>query len=62
MIEQQKIFPKLKGFNYNAHQKVNGDKIFLHATKDINNGEEIYFDYSFDYWKWFYDYQKKFEK
>jgi hypothetical protein len=59
MVELYKKFPKLENVHYNAHQRTLGDKIFLYTKREIAPGEEIYFDYSFDYWKWFYDLKKQ---
>ncbi|KRX00067.1 hypothetical protein PPERSA_07264 [Pseudocohnilembus persalinus] len=53
-VEEQQ-FPTLKNLSYNAEFYLVKNKAFIKATRDIQNGEEVYLSYGFDYWKHFYD-------
>ncbi|MHB8260837.1 MAG: SET domain-containing protein [Bacteroidia bacterium] len=43
-------FTRVKGIKNNTEYEIVGDKCFVVATRDINAGEEIYTDYTKDYW------------
>ena len=59
-MRKKNQFPLHPGFKHNA--KIQTDvhqKAFLKATRDIPAGEEIFIDYGFEYWDFFYkDYLK----
>lgn len=59
MIEKQKKFPTIFDLSYNSYIRIIGDKVFLVASRDLKQGEEIFFNYSYDYWKFFYDLYKE---
>jgi hypothetical protein len=44
-------YVRVKGIKNNSHYETEGEKCFIVATKNINAGEEIYVDYTRDYWK-----------
>ncbi|MDZ4742138.1 MAG: SET domain-containing protein-lysine N-methyltransferase [Verrucomicrobiota bacterium] len=44
-------FSRLKGFRNNCVYKVLKGKAYIYSTKKIKAGEEIFVDYSADYWK-----------
>lgn len=53
MINRQ--FPTIKGFLHNAKLSMESrEKVFIKATRDINPGEEIFIDYGFEYWLYYY--------
>lgn len=41
---------QVKGFKNNSDYEIVGDKCFIVSTRDIKAGEEIFVDYSKDYW------------
>lgn len=41
---------RVKGLRNNSVYKVFGDKCFIVATRDIKAGEEVFVDYSKEYW------------
>lgn len=49
------------GLKHNATFQFRHDKGFIHAKRDIKAGEELYLDYSYEYWKCFYDQRNNFE-
>lgn len=50
-----KQFPLLLGKNHNARLSIESkQKVFIKAKRDIRSGEEIYIDYGFNYWLFFY--------
>ena len=54
-MRKKNQFPQHPGFKHNA--KIQTDihqKAFLKATRDIPAGEEIFIDYGFEYWDFFY--------
>ena len=42
---------RVKGLKNNAQYEIEKDKCFIVSTRDIKAGEEIFVDYSRDYWK-----------
>lgn len=42
---------RIKGVRNNSHYEVHDDKCYIVAARDIKAGEEIYCDYTRDYWK-----------
>lgn len=42
---------RVKGLRNNSHYEIDGDKCFIVAARDIKAGEEIFCDYTRDYWK-----------
>ena len=42
---------KVKGLRNNSHYEVHDDKCYIVAARDIKKGEEIFCDYTRDYWK-----------
>lgn len=42
---------RVKGLRNNSHYEVHEDKCFIVAARDIKPGEEIFCDYTRDYWK-----------
>lgn len=42
---------RIKGVRNNSYYETEGDKCFIVASRDIKAGEEIYCDYTRDYWK-----------
>ncbi|HXB41094.1 MAG TPA: SET domain-containing protein [Bacteroidia bacterium] len=42
---------RVKGLRNNSHYEVHDDKCFIVAARDIKPGEEIFCDYTRDYWK-----------
>ena len=42
---------KIKGLRNNSHYEVHDGKCFIIAARDISRGEEIFCDYTKDYWK-----------
>ena len=52
-------FPRFEGCEYNAEIRFRGNKAFLIAKSEIAEGEEIFLDYGFDYWKTFYEFYDK---
>ncbi len=42
---------KVKGLRNNSHYEVQEDKCYIVAARDIKPGEEIFCDYTKDYWK-----------
>lgn len=55
MIQQEQRFPNHPGKNYNIYLDCIEDKAYLRALTDIKAGDELYFSYSYEYWKSFYD-------
>ena len=50
-----KQFPLLSGKNHNARLSIESkQKVFIKAKRDIRAGEEIFIDYGFNYWLFFY--------
>ena len=43
-------FTRIKGLKNNTEYEIVGDKCFIVATRDIKAGEEIFTDYTKDYW------------
>lgn len=44
-------FARVKGLKNNCVYETEGDRCFIVATRNINAGEEIFVDYTRDYWK-----------
>lgn len=44
-------FVRVKGLNNNCVYETEGDRCYIVATRNINAGEEIFVDYTRDYWK-----------
>ena len=42
---------KIKGLRNNSHYEIHKDKCYIVAARDIKAGEEIFCDYTKDYWK-----------
>lgn len=42
---------RVKGLRNNSHYEVHDDKCYIVAARDIKAGEEIFCDYTRDYWK-----------
>lgn len=42
---------RVKGLRNNSHYEVHDDKCYIVAARDIKAGEEIFCDYTPDYWK-----------
>lgn len=42
---------RVKGFRNNSHYEVHDDRCYIVAARDIKAGEEIFCDYTRDYWK-----------
>ncbi len=42
---------RIKGFKNNSHYEVHEEKCFIVAARNIKAGEEIFCDYTRDYWK-----------
>jgi SET domain-containing protein len=42
---------RVKGLRNNSHYEVHDDKCFIVAARNIKPGEEIFCDYTRDYWK-----------
>lgn len=42
---------RIKGLRNNSHYEIIDDKCFIVAARDIKAGEEIFCDYTRDYWK-----------
>ncbi len=42
---------RVKGLRNNSHYEIDGDKCFIVAARNIKAGEEIFCDYTRDYWK-----------
>jgi 3-methyladenine DNA glycosylase AlkC len=52
---EHKLLNLIEGLNRNASIKVVGkDKAFLMAERNIKANEEIYIDYGFEYWQFFF--------
>ena len=43
-------FTRIKGLKNNTQYEITGDKCFVVAIRDIKAGEEIFTDYTKDYW------------
>lgn len=43
-------FTRIKGLKNNSEYEIFGDDCFIVSTRDIKAGEEIYTDYTKDYW------------
>lgn len=52
---EKRWFPNHVGCEYNARLQINGNKAFLTTTAPIPMGNEVFFDYGFEYWKSFYE-------
>lgn len=48
-------FPRHPKLAHNVYLSIKNDKAFLQAMRDIQAGEELFYDYGFSYWKSFYD-------
>jgi hypothetical protein len=56
--KKSKKFPSQSGAKHNAKISIDSNqKAFLRATRAIEAGEEIYIDYGFEYWDFFYKYR-----
>ncbi|HKC68051.1 MAG TPA: SET domain-containing protein-lysine N-methyltransferase [Bacteroidia bacterium] len=58
-------FTRVKGLKNNSQYEIFGDKCFIVSTRDIKAGEEIFTDYTKDYWdsmKYNYNLKKKQKK
>ena len=44
-------FVRVKGLNNNCVYETEGDRCFIVSTRNIKAGEEIFVDYTRDYWK-----------
>lgn len=44
-------YVRVKGIKNNSQYETEGDRCFIVTTKNIKAGEEIYVDYTRDYWK-----------
>ena len=44
-------YVRVKGVRNNSQYETEGDRCFIVSTRNINAGEEIYVDYTRDYWK-----------
>ena len=44
-------YVRVKGIRNNSHYETEGDRCFIVSIRDIKAGEEIYVDYTRDYWK-----------
>jgi hypothetical protein len=42
---------RVKGLKNNSHYEIHDEKCFIVAARDIKAGEEIFCDYTRDYWK-----------
>jgi uncharacterized protein len=42
---------RIKGLRNNSHYEIHDDKCYVVAARDIKAGEEIFCDYTKDYWK-----------
>jgi uncharacterized protein len=42
---------RIKGLRNNSHYEIHDDKCYIVAARDIKAGEEIFCDYTKDYWK-----------
>lgn len=42
---------RVKGLRNNSHYEIHNDKCYIVAARDIKAGEEIFCDYTKDYWK-----------
>jgi len=42
---------RVKGLRNNSHYEIEDDKCYIVAARDIKAGEEIFCDYTRDYWK-----------
>jgi SET domain-containing protein len=55
MMRKRQTFPTHPNHTHNAKISIDQkQKAFLRATKDIKKGEEIFIDYGFEYWDFFY--------
>jgi len=61
-IENESYFNMHPGYTDNITIITKGWKVFMIATRDIQKGEELFFHYSFGYWKHFYDLYKEYIK
>lgn len=48
-------FPTHENLKHNVELQILHDKPFLIAAENIKSGDELFFDYSYSYWKSFYD-------
>ncbi|CAD8083904.1 unnamed protein product [Paramecium primaurelia] len=55
------VFPIHEHLKHNVELSIKHDKAFLVASKNVKAGEELFFDYSFSYWKSFYDQMKAYK-
>jgi uncharacterized protein len=58
-------FTRIKGLKNNSEYEIFGEKCFIVSTRDIKAGEEIFTDYTKDYWdsmRFNYKLKKKQEK
>jgi len=55
MLRKRQTFPTHANLKHNAKISIDQkQKAFLRATREIKSGEEIYIDYGFEYWDFFY--------
>lgn len=52
---EKRWFPNHAGCEYNARLQIYGNKAFLVTIERISQGNEVFFDYGFEYWKSFYE-------
>lgn len=50
-------FPLLENCVYNSRIEINGNKAFLIGIRDLDENEEIFVKYGFEYWDNFYKYK-----